>query len=112
MASNIIPDEIVLSAIGLSGELMESNYHLSASLGIIGDQAGFKSILNLFINNDKARSERNIIIAKIQTEPYKNLSGNKSKKVRDDLKAMVDAGILKKTYFPQHPDMNFYCLGQ
>jgi len=105
---HIISNKLVLVAIGIAGELMESNYQLSSTLGIIGDKAEFQSIINLFERDNRPKLERNIINAKIQSIPFKNFSGNKSTAVRNCLELMVEQRILKLIVSTEGKKL--YCL--
>ena len=90
-----IDDDYIKSAIGITGELIESSYEAAVNNGHIGEKSEFESILSLFEKDQRPRSERNIITSKDKTLPFKNYAGNKSAAIRSTLAKMVAEGVLK-----------------
>ncbi|MFI3218038.1 MAG: hypothetical protein QX189_02830, partial [Methylococcales bacterium] len=88
----------VKAAIGITGAMIEANLRLCRDKGIIGTKAEYTSILTLFQYDNKPKVERAIIQAKIQTKPFSDFTGNRSKLVVSTLKDMVDDGILQVTF--------------
>ncbi|MEI6706231.1 MAG: DUF3987 domain-containing protein [Methylococcales bacterium] len=88
----------VKAAIGIVGAMIEANLRLCRDKGIIGTKAEYTSILTLFQYDNKPKVERAIIQAKIQTKPFSDFTGNRSKLVVSTLKDMIDDGILQVTF--------------
>jgi spore coat protein CotF len=62
----------------------------------MGVKAEFTAILSLFENDQRPRTERNIIMMKIKNKPFNDFSGNKSELVKKTLGEMVDQKLLAK----------------
>jgi Bifunctional DNA primase/polymerase, N-terminal/Protein of unknown function (DUF3987) len=92
----VIPDKHIISAIHIVDSLLSATLNLCGNKGVIGEKAQFVSILTLFEIKSNPRTERNIIQAKIQTAPFKEMTGNKSLAVKIALKEMVAQGLLSK----------------
>jgi hypothetical protein len=90
-----IEDKHVISAINIAYELLEANFKILNAKGMIGAKAEYTSILTLFETKLDPRTERNIIQCKSQTEPFKSHTGNKSALIKQTLKDMVKAKILR-----------------
>jgi hypothetical protein len=104
---NEIDDKHVLSALHICAELVKSWHQTCVNTGITGDKAAFESILTLFSENPRRRDERNIIILKSQTNPFKQFKGNRSEEIRRVLIEMVKHNVItleiedgKKYYRP------------
>lgn len=94
-SGDTIDDKHVTSAIGIANALIEANLKpICKDKGIVGATAEYQSILKLYENSQSGRSERNIIIAKSQTLPFKEFTGNKSALIRQTLSDMVRDGVL------------------
>jgi hypothetical protein len=91
----VIDDNHVIAAINIAYEMIESNFKILNAKGMIGAKAEYTAILTLFENNAAPRTERNIVGAKIKTEPFKSHTGIKSSLVKQTLKDMVKAKVLR-----------------
>jgi hypothetical protein len=92
-----IPERHVIAAIDIANELLEANLKLCKDKGIMGVKAEFTAILSLFENDQRPRTERNIIMSKSQKIPFKDFSGNKSDLIKTTLREMVEQRLLAKT---------------
>ena len=75
--------------------MIEARLNLCRDKSIIGQKAEYQAILSLFETSTKPRTEREIINAKSQTNPFKDYTGNKSELVRSVLNDMVSNGVLQ-----------------
>ncbi|WP_262963747.1 DUF3987 domain-containing protein [Methylobacter psychrophilus] len=91
-----IADKHVRAAIDIVSQLLEANLNLCKDKGIIGVRAEFTSILSLFENDRKPRTERNIIMSKSQKIPFRDFQGNKSNLIRATLDDMVKQKVLAR----------------
>jgi hypothetical protein len=91
----VIDDKHVIAAINIAYEMIESNFKILNAKGMIGAKAEYTAILALFEKDSRPRTERIIVNAKIQTEPFKSSTGNKSALVKQTLKDMARAKILR-----------------
>jgi len=89
-----IEDKYVEAAIDIANELLEANLKLCKDKGIMGVKAEFTSILSLFENVQRPRTERNIIQSKSQKVPFKDFSGSKTKLIKETLVEMVKQRLL------------------
>lgn len=85
----------VQAAIGIANGLLENMYQMCRDKGIVGVRAEYQAILSLFEKDQRPRTERNILDAKIKTKPFKDFTGNKSALIRKALGEMVKDGVLK-----------------
>jgi hypothetical protein len=92
-----ISERHVIAAIDIANELLEANLKLCKDKGIMGVKAEFTAILSLFENDQRPRTERNIIMSKSQKIPFKDFSGNKSDLIKTTLREMVEQRLLAKT---------------
>ena len=90
----VIPDKHIKAAIHIANDLLEANLKLCQDKGILGVKAEFTSILSLFENDQRPRTERNIIQSKAQKLPFKDFSGSKSGLIRETLIEMVKQRLL------------------
>ncbi|MEY3288901.1 MAG: hypothetical protein RLZZ419_1143 [Pseudomonadota bacterium] len=104
-----IADCHVIAAIDIANELLEANLKLCTDKGILGIKAEFTAILSLFENDQRPRTERNIITTKNKALPFKDFSGNKSELVRCTLEDMVKQNLLLKVGYGGKAQ---YSLGQ
>lgn len=93
--SDEISDQLVVAAVNIVNHMLHATLALCAAKRIVGSKAEMDSILSLFSPRNDWRLERDIYICKIQTKPFKEMSGNKSAHVRKVLQAMAKAGILE-----------------
>lgn len=105
-----IDDKHVKAAIGITHELFEANINLCHDKGIMGTKAEYTAILSLFDNDQRPRTERNIIKIKTCTQPFKNFTGNKSVLIRKTLAEMTEQGLLNS--FLDATGKLFYELAQ
>jgi hypothetical protein len=91
-----IADRHIDAAIDIANELLEANLKLCKDKGIMGVKAEFTAILSLFENDQRPRTERNIIMMKIKSKPFNDFSGNKSELVKKTLGEMVEQRLLTK----------------
>jgi hypothetical protein len=89
-----IEDKHVVAAIDIANELLEANLKLCKDKGVMGVKAEFTSILSLFENVQRPRTERNIIQSKSQKVPFKDFSGSKTKLIKETLAEMVKQRLL------------------
>jgi hypothetical protein len=85
----------VHTAIEIVNVMIEARLNLCRDKSIIGQKAEYQAILSLFETSTKPRTEREIINAKSQTNPFKDYTGNKSELVRSVLNDMVSNGVLQ-----------------
>jgi hypothetical protein len=107
---DIIPDECILSAIGIAGELLNASLTMCKSKGVMGRKAEYESILSLFEKDLRPRTERNILQVKLKTKPFCDFSGNKSNLVRKSLQEMVIEGLIKESWTVD--GIKLYSMGQ
>ena len=93
-SETVIPDKHIKAAIHIANDLLEANLKLCQDKGILGVKAEFTSILSLFENDQRPRTERNIIQSKAQKLPFKDFSGSKSGLIRETLIEMVKQRLL------------------
>jgi len=105
---DVVADSHVEAAIQIVDSLLENSLSICNNKGLIGKKAEFDSILGLFDKKSK-RTEREIIKAKVKTNPFKHLTGNKSKAVKEALAEMVEQKIL---ILSKEGGKNMYALGQ
>jgi len=106
----VIDDKHVTAAIHIAYELIEANFKILNAKGMIGAKAEYTAILALFEKNDSARTERNIIQCKSQTEPFKSHTGNKSALIKQTLKDMAKEKLLSAVM--NEKGIIYYSLGQ
>ncbi len=104
-----IPDSMIKSAIGIAHDLLEASLSLCKAKGLIGAKAEFATLLSLFENDNRPRTERQIIQCKSKAEPFKSYTGNKSTLMRESLAALESEGLLTCTIIDQ---TKFYSLSQ
>ena len=92
--STTVDDKHVISAIAMADDLLEANLKLCKDKGIMGVKSEFTSILSLFENDQRPRTERNIIQSKSNKIPFRDFSGGKSALIRNTLAEMVAQKIL------------------
>jgi Protein of unknown function (DUF3987) len=105
-----IPIPTIKASINIANDLLEANLKLCMAKDIIGTRAEFTSILSLFERDSRPRSERRIITSKVSTQPFKEITGNKSDKIRETLDEMVLAKLLLITLEPSGAKL--YSLSQ
>ena len=105
-----IPIPTIKASINIANDLLEANLKLCMAKDIIGTRAEFTSILSLFERDSRPRSERRIITSKVSTQPFKEITGNKSDKIRETLDEMVLAKLLLITREPSGAKL--YSLSQ
>ncbi|SNX60382.1 Protein of unknown function [Nitrosomonas ureae] len=93
-----IDDKYIDSAINICNTLLEALLKLCQTKGIIGTRAEFASIILLFEDNNKPKTERAIIQSRSRVSPFKQYSGNKSELIRQTLNEMLSQNILTKSY--------------
>jgi hypothetical protein len=108
--NHVIDDKHVMAAINIAYEMIEAIFKILNAKGMIGAKAEYTAILALFENNATDRTERNIVGAKIKTEPFKSHTGCKSALVKQTLKDMVKARILRA--YITESKITMYGLGQ
>jgi len=108
LQGNVVADTYVEAAIHIVDSLLDNSLSICNNKGLIGKKAEFDSILGLFDKKSK-RSEREIIKAKVKTNPFKHLTGNKSIAVRKALDEMVEQKIL---ILSKEGGKSMYALGQ
>jgi hypothetical protein len=108
--SGFIDDALVETTIAIADGMLESMLRLCMDKGVIGDKAEFEAILSLFEISKAPRPERIIIQIKSMTKPFKDYTGNKSVKIKNALKEMVDCGLLQVSYSPDKKPVKQYSL--
>ncbi|MCK9622020.1 MAG: YfjI family protein [Methylobacter sp.] len=91
----IIDDKHILSALHICAELVKSWHQTCENVGITGDKAAYESILTLFAENPRRRDERNIILSKRATLPFRDFKGDKYAEIRRVLIEMVKLNLLQ-----------------
>ena len=107
-----IANKYVESAIAIADAMLKANLSLCQDKGIVGTKAEYVSVLSLFENDSRPRTERNIIQKKFEKLPFKHFTGNKSELIRSVLAAMVDEGLLKLTFSADARPVKLYSPAQ
>lgn len=102
-----IPYRLVMSAIGVSDELLEASLKLCRDKGIIGLKAEFTAVIGYMTAKGSAgKTERDIVNSLRTTQPFKSFTGNISQAIKKTLSEMVSQKILaisndgnKTTYY-------------
>lgn len=89
-----IPDSLVKAAIGIAHDLLEANLALCKAKGFIGAKAEFTAILNIFENDSRRKTERQVIQSRSKVAPFKDFTGNKADLVRGTLAALEADNLL------------------
>ena len=102
MVNPVIDIAFVISAINIVNTLFFSLQDLLKSKAIAGRSAEAESVMRIFENDNRPRTERQIIMSRSGVNPFKNASGSKSKLIRETISELVSVGIL--TDLSRDPD--------
>lgn len=93
-----INEAIIAAAIGIVDNVLKGTLSLCKTKQQVGESAEYTSILSLFLRSSHPRTMREIKIAKTQTAPFKEYTGNKAAAIEKAVKAMAAEGILVEVF--------------